>query len=110
MLAINIAFFSLVWIIMGLRTYTRAYLIKSFGRDDWCMLIALLLFTGYLICQLGGLTYGTGRHDKDLEPINIMRALRYAAPRFPHHAPPSLTPRPGIGGSVSFSIPQPFAC
>ncbi|EKG12308.1 hypothetical protein MPH_10613 [Macrophomina phaseolina MS6] len=76
-LAINIVFFALTWIIMMLRVYTRAYLIKSFGRDDWSMLAALLLFTGYLICQLGGLAYGTGRHDRDLTALDRTRALRY---------------------------------
>ncbi|GME33329.1 Integral membrane protein [Neofusicoccum parvum] len=76
-LAINVAFFSLTWIIMMARVYTRAYLIKSFGADDWTMLAALLLLTGYLICQLGGVTYGTGRYDKDLAPEDRMRALRY---------------------------------
>lgn len=77
MLAINVVFFVLTWIIMMLRVYTRAYLIKSFGRDDWSMLAALLLFTGYLICQLGGVAYGTGRHDEDLTALDRMRALRY---------------------------------
>ncbi|KAL1634622.1 hypothetical protein SLS58_010617 [Diplodia intermedia] len=76
-LAVNVAFFSLAWIFMLLRIYTRAYLIKSFGSDDWSMVGALLLFTGYLICQLGGVAYGTGRHDVDITPENRMRALRY---------------------------------
>lgn len=76
-LAVNVAFFSLTWIFMMLRVYTRAYLIKSFGTDDWSMVAALLLFTGYLICQLGGVAYGTGRYDKDLTAENRMRALRY---------------------------------
>lgn len=78
-LAVNVAFFSLTWIFMMLRVYTRAYLIKSFGTDDWSMVAALLLFTGYLICQLGGVAYGTGRYDKDLTAENRMRALRYPA-------------------------------
>lgn len=85
MLAINVVFFVLTWIIMMLRVYTRAYLIKSFGRDDWSMLAALLLFTGYLICQLGGVAYGTGRHDEDLTALDRMRALRYVV-----HTPPAL--------------------
>ncbi|OJD30167.1 uncharacterized protein BKCO1_6500024 [Diplodia corticola] len=76
-LAVNVAFFSLTWIFMLLRVYTRAYLLKSFGSDDWSMVGALLLFTGYLICQLGGVAYGTGRRDVDIAPVDRMRALRY---------------------------------
>lgn len=78
-LAVNVSFFCLTWIFMLLRVYTRAFLIKSFGSDDWSMVGALLLFTGYLICQLGGVAYGTGRHDEDIMPVNRMRALRSVA-------------------------------
>ncbi|KAK8241537.1 hypothetical protein HDK77DRAFT_462505 [Phyllosticta capitalensis] len=76
-LAINIVFFAMTWIAMSLRVYTRAYLIKSWGIDDWAMMSALLLYTGYLICQDGGVVYGTGRKDSELEKDAIMKALRW---------------------------------
>lgn len=76
-LAINIVFFAMTWIAMILRAYTRAYLIKSWGVDDWAMMSALLLYTGYLICQDGGVVYGTGRYDSELEKPAIMKALRF---------------------------------
>lgn len=40
-LVITAAFFlALSWLSVGLRTYTRAYLMKCFQADDWLMLIA----------------------------------------------------------------------
>jgi hypothetical protein len=74
-LAINLSFFALSWIAVGLRIWVRTSIIKAFGRDDWTMLATQLLFTGYLICQLGGLAHGTGRHLKDLEYAEAEIAL-----------------------------------
>lgn len=33
-------FLALSWVAVTLRTYTRAYLIRSFRTDDWIMLLA----------------------------------------------------------------------
>jgi urea transporter len=35
----------LTWVTIGLRSYTRAVLMKSFMADDWLMLIAQVSFT-----------------------------------------------------------------
>lgn len=35
-----IVFMALSWLSVGLRTYTRAFLMKSYQMDDWLMLIA----------------------------------------------------------------------
>ncbi|UKZ83538.1 hypothetical protein TrVFT333_011347 [Trichoderma virens FT-333] len=40
-----IAFLSLTWLAVGLRTYTRAVVIKSVQEDDWLMLLAQVIFT-----------------------------------------------------------------
>lgn len=74
-LAVNILFFTITWITVSLRIYVRAGLLKSFGLDDILMVVTLLLFTAYLICQLGGLAHGTGRHMVDLEPDQARIAL-----------------------------------
>ncbi|KAF2092256.1 hypothetical protein K490DRAFT_61696 [Saccharata proteae CBS 121410] len=76
-LAIAITFFVLTWIVVLLRVYVRAILLKSFGSDDWVMVLALLSFTAYLICQIGGVIHGTGQLDKDLSAADKESALRY---------------------------------
>ncbi|THY49561.1 integral membrane protein [Aureobasidium pullulans] len=65
-MGVMIAFWVLTWVIVGLRVYVRAVMIKSFGRDDVAMIVALLLFTGYLSCQAAAVTHGIGRHRKDI--------------------------------------------
>lgn len=37
------AFLVLSWVSVGLRTYTRAFLMQGFQLDDWFMLIAQVL-------------------------------------------------------------------
>ncbi|KAL0258330.1 hypothetical protein SLS55_007506 [Diplodia seriata] len=75
-LAIGTTFFILAWIVVMLRVYVRAYMIKSWGVDDWVMMLALACFTIYLVAQLGGVYYGSGRLDKNLDPADMRRALR----------------------------------
>ncbi|SMQ47647.1 unnamed protein product [Zymoseptoria tritici ST99CH_3D7] len=76
-LAVNITFFALTWITVSLRVLVRAAMLRAFGSDDWTMLITQLLFTAYLIVQLGGVYYGTGEHLSDLIPWRAERALQY---------------------------------
>ncbi|KAL1305799.1 hypothetical protein AAFC00_003962 [Neodothiora populina] len=38
------------WIVVALRIYVRAYMIRSFGWDDWLMVVTQLLFT--IMCAL----------------------------------------------------------
>lgn len=87
-LAIGTTFFILAWLVVLLRIYVRAYMIKSWGVDDWAMMLALACFTVYLIAQLGGVYYGTGRRDQDLSKIDIERALRVCLPRCPRRSNP----------------------
>ncbi|KAG9651272.1 integral membrane protein, partial [Aureobasidium melanogenum] len=65
-MGVMITFWILTWVIVSLRIYVRAFMIKSFGKDDVAMIVTLLLFTGYLSCQAGAVTHGVGRHRKDI--------------------------------------------
>lgn len=75
-LAVGVLFLCLCWISVSLRVYTRAVIVNSFGTDDWTMLASLFFITGYIVCQLGGVYYGSGRMDNDLTEENKMKALR----------------------------------
>jgi hypothetical protein len=59
--AITTIFFMLSMTTILLRTYTRGFIVKSFGWDDWCM-ATILLFNGgqlailyYFLLNGGGL-------------------------------------------------------
>jgi hypothetical protein len=40
--AVAILFFVLTWLTVGLRVYVRAILMKTWGKDDWYMVAALV--------------------------------------------------------------------
>ncbi|KAH6638620.1 hypothetical protein BKA67DRAFT_588981 [Truncatella angustata] len=75
--AVAVAFLVLTWIMVPLRVYVRAVMTKSFGLDDWLLMVTQALFTTYLSSQLGGWYYGTGRHRADLTPENNSKALNF---------------------------------
>lgn len=45
MLVIGVFFLVVTWISFALRVYVRAILIRSFGKDDWMMLVTVCLST-----------------------------------------------------------------
>ncbi|KAI6782743.1 uncharacterized protein J7T54_000886 [Emericellopsis cladophorae] len=60
-----------------LRCYTRVFLVKSFGFDDWCMVFALVTFVLFVTCALNGVEHGTGRHRADLTAEDFQTAMKY---------------------------------
>ncbi|KAG6000536.1 hypothetical protein E4U21_005353, partial [Claviceps maximensis] len=51
------------WMAVGLRTYTRIVLMKSYEIDDILMLIAQATFTVTCSIQFEGVKKGIGRHN-----------------------------------------------
>lgn len=45
-----------------LRVYVRVSMLSIFGADDWVMLAACLMAIGTLVCFVGEINYGVGRH------------------------------------------------
>ena len=50
--AISIFFLVLSWVTVGLRVYVRAGMLKSFGMDDWAMVVTVvsLIYIPILLC------------------------------------------------------------
>ncbi|TIA27464.1 hypothetical protein D6C83_07758, partial [Aureobasidium pullulans] len=76
-LVVCVIFFILSWVSVGLRVYVKAQLLKQVGWDDGAMLATLLLFTGYLICQLGSLAHGNGRRRETMTDATAQIGLMY---------------------------------
>ncbi|RSM19195.1 hypothetical protein CDV31_001871 [Fusarium ambrosium] len=74
LMAVNIAFLTAALISMILRAYVRSIMVKAFGTDDWLMVAGTVFFTLYASFSMSGVTYGTGRHHKDLELKQIQTA------------------------------------
>ncbi|KAJ3495580.1 hypothetical protein NLG97_g3292 [Lecanicillium saksenae] len=77
LLGVNIAFFVVASCTVLLRCYTRVFISKAFGLDDWLMTLACIFFLGYVVCSNTGVHYGTGQHREDLTPENYAIAKRY---------------------------------
>ena len=58
-------------------TATRTCIIKGFGIDDQLMVVTLLSFTAYLICQMGGAVHGTGQHRANITDEAAQTALHF---------------------------------
>ncbi|TGJ85454.1 hypothetical protein E0Z10_g3332 [Xylaria hypoxylon] len=61
----------------SLRIYTRLFLVKAWGLDDWFMGVATIFFTLFVTSGIIGIHYGTGRHFADLEPEDAKLALKF---------------------------------
>ncbi|TVY47169.1 hypothetical protein LOCC1_G002578 [Lachnellula occidentalis] len=70
-------FLGLTWLFVALRVYVKSFLSKSWGTDDYLLVVSLILFTTYSACSLAGIKYGTGRHTTDIPPQDIPKALFY---------------------------------
>ncbi|KAI8659416.1 hypothetical protein NCS56_01158800 [Fusarium sp. Ph1] len=72
-----IVFMALSWLSVGLRSYTRAFLMKSYQLDDWLMLIAQGIFTVSCAFILEGVKEGLGRHNEaikdDAAEVNALK-------------------------------------
>ncbi|KAJ6785976.1 hypothetical protein PWT90_06271 [Aphanocladium album] len=73
LLGVNIAFFVVASCAVLLRCYTRVFISKAFGLDDWLMAVAAVC---YVLCSNTGVHYGTGQHRDDLTPENYAIAKR----------------------------------
>lgn len=62
LVATAIALLTLSWFSVGLRTYTRAVLMKSLQLDDWLMLVAQVNSSSYYIGQLSPKVRSSSRY------------------------------------------------
>ncbi|UPX16662.1 uncharacterized protein EKO05_0007051 [Ascochyta rabiei] len=66
---ITIVFLTLAWFFITLRTWTRTWIITSFGWDDATMILAGMIFTVYSGSQLYIEANGGGTHVTSLEGL-----------------------------------------
>ncbi|KAL3959507.1 hypothetical protein ACCO45_004624 [Purpureocillium lilacinum] len=96
LLAVNIFFCVLAGVIVLLRCYSRAALVKAFGLDDWLMILATVrrpdvlvsvgrqsltarqvFFIIYCVMSNLGVKHGTGQHQDSLDKEDIKLATMY---------------------------------
>ncbi|CAO2652482.1 Nn.00g007650.m01.CDS01 [Neocucurbitaria sp. VM-36] len=69
---ITIAFLVLAWFFILLRTWTRTYIISSFGWDDSTMILAGMIFTVYCSGQLYIEANGGGTHVSSIAQLQSL--------------------------------------
>ncbi|KAL1858252.1 hypothetical protein Daus18300_009998 [Diaporthe australafricana] len=74
-----VSFLVLTFFSVGLRTYVRGVLTKSFMADDWLMLAAQVVFTISCTFILLGVNTGLGRRNKSLPQNQEIDALKWQA-------------------------------
>ncbi|KAF2770220.1 hypothetical protein EJ03DRAFT_361281 [Teratosphaeria nubilosa] len=77
LLATVVVFFVLSWLTVGLRCVVRGHMLQVFGRDDFAMLVAQLVYSVFLICLCVAIAHGEGQHSSDLEPHNVRTAMAW---------------------------------
>ncbi|PQE03809.1 integral membrane protein [Rutstroemia sp. NJR-2017a BBW] len=77
LLIITLIFFPIVLLVVGLRTFTRVYLSKTFGADDVFLLIAVLPTTACAVLGiLADNLWQWNRHVWDLSPDDVVFGLK----------------------------------
>ncbi|KFY69720.1 hypothetical protein V498_10430, partial [Pseudogymnoascus sp. VKM F-4517 (FW-2822)] len=70
-------FVALGTIAISLRCYTRIFIVKSFGLDDYTALAAWALFIVYSTFAMSGVHNGTGKHAVDIPPDVLPVGLKW---------------------------------
>jgi hypothetical protein len=65
-----------------LRIYCRAWVMKAFAWDDWLAVAAQILFITFTAYEITGVSYGTGRHVKDIKEGNVPKAMQVCATHY----------------------------
>ncbi|KAH4183647.1 hypothetical protein HBI56_151920 [Parastagonospora nodorum] len=74
--AVAAALTSLSVIIVTLRVYTRAVIVRNFGHDDYAMLVALVLIIGYFVAIIVLKDNGLGLSGEVLSPTQMRNQVQ----------------------------------
>ncbi|KAF2186416.1 hypothetical protein K469DRAFT_573381 [Zopfia rhizophila CBS 207.26] len=85
-------------VIVAMRFYVRAFIVRCMGWDDWTMLLALILGVINTAFVQISIDYGLGRHITTLDPIDAMNAIKWD-----YLAQPTAIMSPAVG-RISFAL------
>ncbi|EWC46411.1 hypothetical protein DRE_04354 [Drechslerella stenobrocha 248] len=78
MYIIDVIFFVLAVMMVLMRIYTRLFIVRKFGRDDWFMVLALISVAGFTTLQFCFLVYGgVGYHIWDVTEEQIAYCFKF---------------------------------
>ncbi|EPS41142.1 hypothetical protein H072_5011 [Dactylellina haptotyla CBS 200.50] len=78
MYIIDCVFFALAVVMVMMRIYTRVFIIRRFGLDDWLIVLALISVAGFTALQFCFLIYGgVGYHIWDITPEQLQHCFKF---------------------------------
>ncbi|KAI1848019.1 hypothetical protein JX265_002024 [Neoarthrinium moseri] len=75
--AVDYTFAVLAFVTISMRCGVRVFIVRSFGLDDWLMLLAAGFFILYCSFSITGVSYGTGRHEYELPQPDVATARMF---------------------------------
>ncbi|KAK6206049.1 hypothetical protein LQW54_007988 [Pestalotiopsis sp. IQ-011] len=75
LMIMDVLFISLASISCLLRCYTRIFVVRAFGIDDWLMLVAYVFYALYIASGLISARHGSGRHEDTLSDADLAVAM-----------------------------------
>ncbi|KAF3244806.1 hypothetical protein TWF217_010646 [Orbilia oligospora] len=75
-LTVPLVLLALSIVVVGLRVWTRARMVKFFGMDDWWILGALASNTAGTVLSVAGTFRGEGSHINDVEDEDLVYVLK----------------------------------
>ncbi|KAF7535411.1 hypothetical protein G7054_g5385 [Neopestalotiopsis clavispora] len=76
LMIMDVLFITLATISCLLRCYTRVFVVRAFGIDDWLMLVAVGFYVLYIASGLISAEHGGGRHQDTLSDADLSVAMR----------------------------------
>ncbi|KAF3049938.1 hypothetical protein E8E11_009937 [Didymella keratinophila] len=73
---VSATFTTLAFIIVSLRLYTRFFLVRSPGVEDYGVTLAMVCSIGLTICIGYQAQWGMGQHVQELQPDTIQKSLK----------------------------------
>ncbi|APA12867.1 hypothetical protein sscle_10g076370 [Sclerotinia sclerotiorum 1980 UF-70] len=67
----------LTWLGVGLRCYTRLFVSRTFGADDYCVIIALVGYTITALFVYLSVHSGAGLHSNELDFNGLVNGVKY---------------------------------
>ncbi|KAJ9297322.1 hypothetical protein DTO271G3_4615 [Paecilomyces variotii] len=75
-LDISIVFTTLATVTVFCRFYTRLFLVRQMGSDDWIILVSLIFSLAFLGLFAGEVEYGMGIHIADIPPDILVKQMK----------------------------------
>ncbi|KAF4254492.1 hypothetical protein CNMCM8812_004744 [Aspergillus fumigatus] len=112
-LSLSIAFTTLATVFTIIRVYTRIFLVKQMGADDWAIIVALAFSWAFFGLFIGEVKYLMGEHYKEIPPDILVKQMKCFWATIPLYQASLLTTKASILLQYKrvFSTPRMrFAC